>query len=314
MTVSLETINPSTDNWMDLFAKTNAAITALTEKAITVNSNTTTGEAKLNGTLEATTLTTLNIRGGVIGIPADIRIHDISHFSANTDFAGANTSFGVITNVHALGANTTHKMVMSNPATGKLRYADLREEITLIDGAGSGIDADMLDGNDSTFYTNIVARLGYTPINRAGDLGITGNLRTTANIQLTNTTISSNGLGLKIENSALMSYDHYHVQGIKKSQGGTSARLVLQQFPVGMLSCFELVLNVQAGSNYTVSKIIGGMGDGNVVNHTEYATINTGASKIGEVLFEVAGGILTISIDSVPANGLVTGMMHLVAK
>lgn len=36
-----------------------------------------------------------------------------------------------------------------------------------IDGAGSGLDADLLDGQDWTFYTNIPARLGYTPLNAA---------------------------------------------------------------------------------------------------------------------------------------------------
>lgn len=35
------------------------------------------------------------------------------------------------------------------------------------DGAGSGLDADLLDGQDWTFYTNIPARLGYTPLNAA---------------------------------------------------------------------------------------------------------------------------------------------------
>lgn len=37
------------------------------------------------------------------------------------------------------------------------------------DGAGSGLDADLLDGQDSSFFTNIPARLGYTPVNKAGD-------------------------------------------------------------------------------------------------------------------------------------------------
>ena len=35
------------------------------------------------------------------------------------------------------------------------------------DGAGSGLDADLLDGQDSSYYTNITARLGYTPLNAA---------------------------------------------------------------------------------------------------------------------------------------------------
>nr|WP_315384200.1 tail fiber domain-containing protein [uncultured Sphingomonas sp.] len=37
------------------------------------------------------------------------------------------------------------------------------------DGAGSGLDADLLDGQEGSYYTNIKARLGYTPLNRAGD-------------------------------------------------------------------------------------------------------------------------------------------------
>lgn len=36
-----------------------------------------------------------------------------------------------------------------------------------IDGAGSGLDADLLDGQQGSYYSNIVARLGYTPLNQA---------------------------------------------------------------------------------------------------------------------------------------------------
>ena len=35
------------------------------------------------------------------------------------------------------------------------------------DGAGSGLDADLLDGQQGSYYTNVVARLGYTPLNAA---------------------------------------------------------------------------------------------------------------------------------------------------
>lgn len=37
------------------------------------------------------------------------------------------------------------------------------------DGAGSGMDADLLDGQDGSFYSNVIARLGFTPLNKAGD-------------------------------------------------------------------------------------------------------------------------------------------------
>lgn len=43
------------------------------------------------------------------------------------------------------------------------------------DGAGSGLDADLLDGQDSSYFVNIPARLGYVPVNRAGDT-LTGTL------------------------------------------------------------------------------------------------------------------------------------------
>ena len=43
------------------------------------------------------------------------------------------------------------------------------------DGSGSGLDADKLDGQHASYFTDILARLGYTPINKAGDSGV-GNL------------------------------------------------------------------------------------------------------------------------------------------
>lgn len=37
------------------------------------------------------------------------------------------------------------------------------------DGAGSGLDADLLDGQDGSYYANVIARIGYTPVNKGGD-------------------------------------------------------------------------------------------------------------------------------------------------
>jgi len=47
------------------------------------------------------------------------------------------------------------------------------------DGAGSGIDSDLLDGQQGAWYADIAGRLGYTPLNRGGDtmtglLGLSG--------------------------------------------------------------------------------------------------------------------------------------------
>lgn len=39
-----------------------------------------------------------------------------------------------------------------------------------MDGAGSGIDSDLLDGRDGAYYADIAARLGFTPANSAGQI------------------------------------------------------------------------------------------------------------------------------------------------
>lgn len=43
------------------------------------------------------------------------------------------------------------------------------------DGSGSGLDADLLDGQHGAYYSNIPARLGYTPASKAGET-FTGNV------------------------------------------------------------------------------------------------------------------------------------------
>ena len=51
------------------------------------------------------------------------------------------------------------------------------------DGSGSGLDADLLDGKDSSWFENIIGRLGYTPANRGGDT-FTGGIRRDAQYYL----------------------------------------------------------------------------------------------------------------------------------
>ena len=52
---------------------------------------------------------------------------------------------------------------------GLVAASALLTKILTVDGAGSGLDADLLDGQDGAFYVNIAARLGFTPVNKAGD-------------------------------------------------------------------------------------------------------------------------------------------------
>src|SRR3546814_19243873 len=43
-----------------------------------------------------------------------------------------------------------------------IKSAALKDE-----GAGNCLDADLLDGQHGSYYTNITARLGFTPLNRS---------------------------------------------------------------------------------------------------------------------------------------------------
>lgn len=47
--------------------------------------------------------------------------------------------------------------------------ADVLAKLLTVDGAGSGLDADTLDGQTGSYYTAIASRLGYTPLNQGGD-------------------------------------------------------------------------------------------------------------------------------------------------
>lgn len=47
--------------------------------------------------------------------------------------------------------------------------ADVLAKLLTVDGPGSGLNADLLDGQDSAYFANIPARLGYTPVNKGGD-------------------------------------------------------------------------------------------------------------------------------------------------
>lgn len=51
----------------------------------------------------------------------------------------------------------------------QLDAAAILTALETVDGHTSGLDADLLDGQEGSYYTAIAARLGYTPANKAGD-------------------------------------------------------------------------------------------------------------------------------------------------
>src|SRR5690606_9773144 len=114
------------------------------------------GDAGISGSLTVNTAYVDTLMGGTLAAPGPISVSSNTSF-VNVAFSGTNTYFSAIGNIHIPGSNTTNRTVMANNSTGKLYYANLRTEINAIDGSGSGIDSDLLDGQEGSWYSDIPA-------------------------------------------------------------------------------------------------------------------------------------------------------------
>lgn len=62
--------------------------------------------------------------------------------------------------------------------------ADVFSKVLTLDGADSQLDADKLDGQEGSYYSNIIARLGYTPVREDGGSTLTGPLKVRSGNQI----------------------------------------------------------------------------------------------------------------------------------
>jgi hypothetical protein len=69
-------------------------------------------------------------------------------------------------------------------ATADMTANEILTALIGVDGSGSLLDGDLLDGQHGSYYSDIPARLGYTPVNKAGDT-ITGGLKVTGTVAAT---------------------------------------------------------------------------------------------------------------------------------
>ncbi len=123
--------------------------------------------------------TPLNVAGGTLTGLLTTASGSIGSGNLNTDVGGlaglevkGNGTGAAIMSFHRpdsyalyLGLGTDNNLRVGGWSLGNISYKLWHEGN---DGAGSGLDADFLDGQDSSYYTNIPARLGYTPFNSAG--------------------------------------------------------------------------------------------------------------------------------------------------
>lgn len=94
------------------------------------------------------------------------------------------TSWGPLATSYAINADTASKwstprtLTLSGGATGSVSI-DGAGNVTLAaaitQGAGSGLNADLLDGQHGAWYADILARLGFTPVQQGTGVGQTAN-------------------------------------------------------------------------------------------------------------------------------------------
>ncbi len=100
---------------------------------------------------------------------ADIAAAQITFGNANfllppatTDRAGL---VELATDAEALALTDAVRALTPRNMAAIFTAANILSRLIQVDGAGSGLDADLLDGQHGSWYADIVARLGYTPVN-----------------------------------------------------------------------------------------------------------------------------------------------------
>jgi len=125
-----------------------------------------------------------------------------AYYLSWANLSGTPASFPPAAHSHAM-ADVTGLQAALDAKLGTSSYtaADVLAKIKTVDGSGSGLDADMLDGRDSGYFTDIPSRLGYTPANKAGE-SFTGNISTAGTIAGAST-LTLNSLVLSVSGGNL---------------------------------------------------------------------------------------------------------------
>lgn len=163
MTIAIGPVVKNTDSFLDWLNKSNIAFNALSNFVVTTNSNTTSGNASITGTFESSVLKATTAQVDTL------RISNASFINVSSNVVfNSSVNLGFAATVTIQGANTTHNFLTVN-SSQKLEPVSLISEIIAIDGANSGIDADLLDGQEGSFYLNMTNMVGSVNASQHGN-------------------------------------------------------------------------------------------------------------------------------------------------
>lgn len=116
MTISIANVVTSTDTFSQWVSKTNIIADAMTNKVVTADSNTTTGNAAVSGTFSANAYFGNYLSGGNTSSAANLNVTSNTLFSQNVYFTSIRVSMGLAANVQINGGNSTFRVLTVNSA------------------------------------------------------------------------------------------------------------------------------------------------------------------------------------------------------
>lgn len=164
------------------------------------------------------------------------------------------------------------------------------------DGSGSGLDADLLDGQDSSYYTAITTRLGYTPANKAGDT-MTGALGITAGL------VSATGLFFSGDTNTGLWTDA--ADTLKLATGGTN-RITVSSTGVVSIGTTAAVGTLTIGGRFTCVNTFGSFEllETTTTNGFRFSLANAGVLYLQQTANAFAAATTPFFIDSAGKIGI----------
>ena len=166
MTIAVANIDVTVDSFGQWLTKTNVLSDAMSNKVVTVNSNTATGNAAITGSFSAANVYANNLGGGSSAALANLAIVSNANFSANVTMSGARTNLGLPANVAIQGGNSTFRVLTVNSSAsntmyvGQISFADHSDANVASPGNGQVLVYSTANGWYNTNTVNINTSTG----------------------------------------------------------------------------------------------------------------------------------------------------------
>jgi hypothetical protein len=196
MTINIANVDTTSDTFGQWITKTNIIADAFTNKVVTVNSNTATGNAAISGAFTSANLNVYYINGGNNTVYGNLAISTNTNFAANATFNGYITKLGLGGNVQIDSGNSTYRVLTVNSAAGntlvasKIYVADIADiNVTSFGAVGNGQFLVYSSANSYWYNTNNVYYNANTQ-----SLTVANNI--TVGNSLVNATFNSTGISI----------------------------------------------------------------------------------------------------------------------